>query len=52
MSKVESEMNREQNRDLLTRVEAKAPSVDMHAEECIKVGRLDPCTSRSEKGAK
>ena len=37
-------MNREQDRDQLTRVEAKAPPVNMHAEECVKVGPLAPCT--------
>jgi glucose-6-phosphate 1-dehydrogenase len=37
-------MNREPTEEQVTRVKAKAPSVDIHAEECVKVGLLDPCT--------
>ena len=34
----------ELNQDQITRVQAKAPSMDMPAEECVTVGPLDPCT--------
>ena len=34
----------DQDRDKMTRVKAKAPSLDIPAAECVTVGPLDPCT--------